>query len=52
MSRSKAKGGDDMIAEMQTAKVKDDYESKLALISRAFNEISRLCFEHDYHLTP
>jgi hypothetical protein len=51
MSRSKAKGGDDMIAEMQTAKVKDDYESKLALISRAFNEISRLCFEHDYHLT-
>jgi hypothetical protein len=35
----------------QTASVKDDYDAKLSLISRAFNEIARLCFEHDYTLT-
>ena len=40
-----------MIAEMQTISVKDDYDAKLSLIHRAFNEIARICFEHDYHLT-
>ncbi len=40
-----------MIAEMQTISVKYDYDAKLSLIHRAFNEISQLCFEHDYHLT-
>jgi hypothetical protein len=40
-----------MSVEMLTGSALDDYDAKLSLIHRAFNEISRLCFEHDYHLT-
>jgi hypothetical protein len=40
-----------MSVEMLTGSALDDYDAKLSLIRRAFNEISRLCFEHDYHLT-
>jgi hypothetical protein len=40
-----------MAAKAQTATTQDSYDARVELISRAFNEISRLCFEHDYHLT-
>lgn len=37
---------------MQTGSGQDDYDRKLSLIQRAFNEISRLVFDCDYTLTP
>lgn len=30
----------------------DEYDRKVELIRRAFNEISRLCLEYDYTLSP
>lgn len=40
------------IEKVQTSTAKDDYDAKLSLIQRAFREISRLCFECNYSLSP
>lgn len=37
--------------KMQTESWEDDYDRKVELIRRAFNEISRLAFEWNYTLT-
>nr|BAL59956.1 hypothetical protein HGMM_OP4C592 [Candidatus Acetothermum autotrophicum] len=36
---------------MQTESAQDDYDRKVSLINRAFNEIARLVFEYDLKLT-
>lgn len=38
--------------EVRTGSAQDDYDRKVSLIHRAFNEISRLVFDCDYTLTP
>lgn len=38
-------------AGMQTRSAQDDYDRKVSLFHRAFNEISKLVFECDYTLT-
>lgn len=38
-------------SELQIATQDSDYERKVLLIQKAFREIAKLCFEHDYELS-
>ncbi len=40
-----------MSTQTQTATVKDEYDEKVLLLSKAFSAISKLAFAHDYSLS-